>query len=439
MEILSSGEKIKRLRLEIGLKQNELTDNQITRSLISMIENGKRNLSEDSAIIIAKKLSFFYKNLGKQISAEFLLESEQQQASKYILQQLNYLSAIVNDYLNYDPQYIEEFFVSLFDLASKWSLLDEYSEVMILRGNLHQKYFKYREALLDYFESLEHYISVKNYDKISRIYGLIGSCFLKQFNVDQALLYYNKAYTTALEKNILSIDNARKYSLFNIILCYKKLKKFDLALQTLRSLLRLKNIEDDLMDQIILLEASIYCEMNNFEKSLKLYHNLLKRESYLSPNILGLTYNNIAELYRKTGNIDTSLYYNSLAFSIKDKMSEKYASNFLLTSAICHKALNQLHTSIDLLNKAINLSVKYKYHEVMIDAMICLCEIYLSENDFHALEKQINILKDFVECNEIYSKYGTVYALLSEYYLITDYVVLCNFYLDKIKSISLYF
>ncbi len=439
MEILSSGEKIKKLRQEIGLKQDELTDNQITRSLISMIENGKRSLSDDSAIIIAKKLNHYYKNLGRHISPEYLLETETQQASKYILRQLEHLSSMVNNYLNYDPKYIEDAFSSLMALAMDWELPDECSEILIVRGNLNQRYFKYNESLLDYYNALEYYISVKDHEKIARLYGLIGSCYLKQFHVEQALLYYNRAYTTALEKNISSIDNARKYSLFNIALCYKKMKKYDMALQHIRSLMKLKNIEEDLMDQITLLEASIYCLMNNYEKSLKHYQGLLRKESTLKPNILGLIYNNTAVLYRSIGDIKTALHYNSLAFALKDDMSEKYASNFLLTSAECHRDLNKIDEAIVMLRNAINTSVKYKYHEVMIDAMVILCEICLDCKDFEEAESQLIILKDFVEDNEIYSKYATVYALLSEYYLDIENSVLCKFYIDKIRDISLYF
>ncbi len=439
MEILSSGEKIKKLRMEIGLKQDELTDNQITRSLISMIENGKRNLSEDSAVIIANKLNHYYKNLGQHISSDYLLETKTQQASNYILQQLDHLSTMVNNYLNYDPKYIEDAFFSLIAIANEWDLPDEHSEILIVRGNLNQKYFKYNESLLDYFNALEHYLLVKNYEKIARLYSFIGSCYLKQFHVEQALLYYNRAYTTALEKNIASIDNAKKYSLFNIALCYKKMKKHDMALQHIRSLMKLKNIEENLQDQVTLLEASIYCDMNNYEKSMKLYKNLLKKETQLKSSILGLAYNNLANLYRKMGDIDTALHYNSLAMDLKDAMGEKYSSDFMLITAVCHKDLNQLDKAIELLNRAINISVKYKYHEVMIDAMSFLCEVYLLQKSYSEAGKQLSILKDFIEENEIYSKYATVYALLSEYYFITENNVLCQFYINKIRDISLYY
>lgn len=439
MEILSVGEKIKRLRLEIGLKQDDLTDNQITRSLISMIENGKRSLSMDSAIIIATKLNHHYKNLDRHISTEYLMESEKQQASKYILQQFDLLNSIVNDPTAFDQEYINRTFDYLIGLSMEWSLSDELSDLLIVRGNLHQKLFKYNESIEDYSNSLEHYISVKNYDKIARLYGLIGNCYIKQFFVEQALLYYNRAYTTALEKKIPSIENAKKYSLFNIVLCYKKLKKYDLALQTVKSFHNLKNVEEDIVDQMTMLEASIYCEMNNFDRSYKLYQHLLSKEATLNSNTLGLTYNNIAALYRKMGDINTAFFYISKALELKDIIEEKYVSNFLLLSAKCHKDLNETDLAIDLLHKAYDISIRYKYYEVMLDSVICLSEIYLNDKNLEEAEKQLSYLKNFVEENQIFSKYATVYALLAEYYLILGDKTQCIEYLDKIREISIYF
>lgn len=76
MEVISAGEKIKRLRTDLGLKQEDISNDEITRSLISMIENNKRNLTIRSAKIISRELNKYYINLGEKISTDRLLESE---------------------------------------------------------------------------------------------------------------------------------------------------------------------------------------------------------------------------------------------------------------------------------------------------------------------------------------------------------------------------
>jgi tetratricopeptide (TPR) repeat protein len=262
---------------------------------------------------------------------------------------------------------------------------------------------------------------------------------LKQFLAEQALLYYNKAYTTALEKKIPAIENARKYSLFNIVLCYKKLKKYDLALQTIKSFYSLKNIEKDILDQMTMLEASIYCEMNNFDKSYTLYQGLLSKENDLNANTLGLTYNNIASLYRKMGDINTAFFYNGKALELKGIIEEKFLSDFLLLSAQCHRALEQTDLAVDLLRKSYDIAVKYMHHEVMLSSLLNLSEIYLYGGNLEEAERQLSYLKAFVEENEIFSKYPAVYALFAEYHLIAGDRIKCTEYLDKIREISLYF
>ena len=84
MKVLSIGEKIKQLRMDIGLNQDDLTNDEITRSLISMIENNRRSLTHNTAKIIATTLNQYYSNLGKHITAEYLLETKPQQAERLI-------------------------------------------------------------------------------------------------------------------------------------------------------------------------------------------------------------------------------------------------------------------------------------------------------------------------------------------------------------------
>lgn len=55
VEFLTQGEKLKRLRTELNLRQKDLADENITREFISMVEKDKRNFSKQNAISIMKK------------------------------------------------------------------------------------------------------------------------------------------------------------------------------------------------------------------------------------------------------------------------------------------------------------------------------------------------------------------------------------------------
>ena len=85
-EILSSGKKIKRIRKELGLKQHEITKGEVTRNLISIIENDKAALTEKVAKVIADNINMACseQNIDYHVSAKYLLESEEYQAERVV-------------------------------------------------------------------------------------------------------------------------------------------------------------------------------------------------------------------------------------------------------------------------------------------------------------------------------------------------------------------
>ena len=93
-EILSSGKKIKKIRKELGLKQHEITGGEVTRNLISIIENDKAALTEKVAKVIADNINMACneRNIDYHVSARYLLESEEYQAERVVDKYLENLS-----------------------------------------------------------------------------------------------------------------------------------------------------------------------------------------------------------------------------------------------------------------------------------------------------------------------------------------------------------
>jgi len=95
MELLTPGEKIKKLRRELGLKQDDLTNEEVSKSLISMIEGNKRGLTEGTANIIAQSLNRYYGSMEKTITPEYLLETPQEQIQKIVMKEKEELKELV--------------------------------------------------------------------------------------------------------------------------------------------------------------------------------------------------------------------------------------------------------------------------------------------------------------------------------------------------------
>ena len=54
--LLTPGEKIKKIRKDFKIKQNEITGGKITRNLVSLIENNRADLTASTAEIIANSI-----------------------------------------------------------------------------------------------------------------------------------------------------------------------------------------------------------------------------------------------------------------------------------------------------------------------------------------------------------------------------------------------
>ena len=90
MEILSPGKKIKRIRKELKIRQQDITGGEITRELISIIENDKSKLTPNVAQIVTDNINriCLERNIDYKLDVSYLLEDiitqENKEADKYI-------------------------------------------------------------------------------------------------------------------------------------------------------------------------------------------------------------------------------------------------------------------------------------------------------------------------------------------------------------------
>lgn len=222
MNIVSTGEKIKKLRTDIGLKQDDISNDEITRSLISMIENNKRNLTYRTAKIIATELNKYYVNLGAEITPDLLMESEVQQAQRIIREKLDEMQQLLENPTPGTEGQVYQSFQKLIDFAKEWKLEEMIAELHEARGGFYYRTYEYNKALADYFDSVGYHLHRSNFDKITSIYNMIGSCHYQLNLPEQALIYYeivdkiikahkvsnfNKINTFVMEIKYYAIEN----------------------------------------------------------------------------------------------------------------------------------------------------------------------------------------------------------------------------------------
>ncbi|MFT8349800.1 helix-turn-helix domain-containing protein, partial [Clostridium saccharoperbutylacetonicum] len=96
MKFLTNGQKLKSTRKYLKMRQEDLTDDNITRGLISMIEIGKRDLNSKVASTLVEKFKKRAEELdiSLDISSEFLLRSPSEDAELYCFKKIEEINNV---------------------------------------------------------------------------------------------------------------------------------------------------------------------------------------------------------------------------------------------------------------------------------------------------------------------------------------------------------
>ncbi len=435
MEILSPGKKIKLLRKKIGLRQDQLTDDKITRSLISMIENGKRRLNRKTATIIAYKLNQFYKNLGKEVTPEYLLESEEEQARKIINYYLEGLMPIIENKNESDYQHVHEIFNKMLALSKEWKLRDKESEVLLTRGTYYFDCNKYNLAMVDYFNALEYYLEVRESSPIALLYIKVADCYIKMSLLEQALFYSDKAFNLSDEVKLINGNDIKAQALYNKMRCYISEKRYDLALQEIDKYKDVKGVSDKKLDEILLMEANTYLALRNFEKAKKIYDKLINRESGLTVENLARMYCETAHLYNLLGSHDEALEQVKKAVALKNKISNSDLPQYFLDVSKGYQAINEIETAKYYLEEAIEAAKLEKDDTTLITALMTIAAIYKGQDKLELAEIKLLQAESQLEIKKSKLKLREIFTLLGELYCEMGSLEKSKLYFKKIRNI----
>ncbi|HAK42927.1 MAG TPA: hypothetical protein DCM59_09855, partial [Clostridium sp.] len=172
MEILSSGQKIRKIRKELKINQKEITAGKIARELISMIENDKSTLTPAVAQIITDNINKICKekNIDFSLSAEYLLEDVDVQTDKIASKYIDFLS-INEDNISKDfSKDIEEIelFLIKYDVPKKKMII--YEKI----GDIFKKQRKYNKSYIYYIKAFENHNGLFNDIRLFSILQKLG-------------------------------------------------------------------------------------------------------------------------------------------------------------------------------------------------------------------------------------------------------------------------
>ena len=350
MEIISAGEKIKRLRLELGINQAALTNDQITRGLISMIENNKRSLTYNTAIIVAEMFNNYYKHVGQKITPEYLMETDIQQAERQINEEIEKMKQLLENPMPGNAASVRAGIERLIDFSKEMNLEFMIGELLKIRGKFYYDLYQYNVALQDFFLALEYYMREGSYDGLVSMYTVIGSSHYHLELYHQALLHYNQAENLIINhaELIHNVELRRGYVIYNRMLCYKKTKEYNSVFKELNCFRELNISEEILKMQVLIVEGNTFRDIANYDKALKIYDSIANRPN-CSPNISLLVYENYAELYYQAGDYQRSFGYINKALSYAKEANLNYSVRlFSQSKKIIHALGNQWNLNVSL-------------------------------------------------------------------------------------------
>ena len=405
MNILSLGEKIKKLRKEKNMTLKELAGDRITAAQISHIERDKSHTSHELLEYLANQLD---------VSVDYLLETKEMQ-SKKLTDNLILQSEILikcNELEKAENQLREAK-----EICNEYKILDNYGKCNFLLADINFKKDKYSESVISYEKALHCFIRNNDKEKVFRCYLNIGKIYMLEEFYKGAVIQFDFA-ENVLEQIQLEDTDMYKDLYSKIAYCYIKLNDNEKSLYYTKKMdeVDLKNNPEEELN-VLMLKANNLLNLGEYETSKEYLKKALKiLDKDKNKTELASIYLTISDVYKDMEDLDKVLEYSQKAYDIKKNDEDEYMMNSLfriietyisnddydmakryckiaLASAIknkskfnefkilkyysdMHKALNENIVAIEYLQKCINIITELNDKKILADLYINLGELY---------------------------------------------------------------
>lgn len=386
MDFLTPGEKIKKLRSDLNMNQQDLEDEGLTRAFVSMIELGKRGLSRDSAKIIVDKFNEKARKLDISfyIDEDYILRSPAEDAQKYCL---NKLKDVENE------NEIEE----IIEIAKENKIFIVTAEAFKKLGDIKYNAKDYTVAFISYSSSLDANIKLgEANDDLFYLNNRLGCCRFNQLMYKEAIFYFDKAYTIVANNGDVIFQ---KKLIFNLASCYKKMGNINKAIEFIDKYLLScdKEKETEVFIRTNILKAVCYTELKDGNKAESIYYELINDECLKAHKLLANIYNNLGFIYLDKKEYLKSLEYFNKSQQIRVDNKSPNLSHTLIGKAEVYKSQGLYSEAIMLIKLGIEQSKDNNDLEYLIKGHYKLSDIYKILSDNGKLEEEYQIILALLE------------------------------------------
>ncbi|MGL5640843.1 MAG: helix-turn-helix domain-containing protein [Paraclostridium sp.] len=410
MEILSLGEKIKKLRKEKNLTLKELAGERITAAQISHIERDKSHTSYELLEYLASRL---------EVSVDYLLETKEMQAKKLtdnlIIQSEIYIKCK-------ELEKSKEEINKVMSICTEYQLIDNYGKCNLLLATINLKQKDYNAAIINFEKSLYFFIQNNDKENIARCYINIGKIYIEEKFHKGALSNFKFA-EEILEENKLNDVHIKKDLYSNISFCYTQLNRDDEALdyiEKIKSLDILVNCKEEA--ELMVSKANKLMGMGKYEEARQQFKtalDLLEKED--NKTDLANVYLRVCEVYESIGDSEKALDYSKKAYDIKKYDEDDCSMDVIIKIIQSYIKIDNYEEARKYSKIALASSIKVKNKYFEYKSLKYYSQIYKKEgNNKLAIEyllKCINIIKDLKDRKtlaDLYIELGKLYADISK-------------------------
>ena len=377
MEILSTGEKIKRARIYKRITLKELCGEEISISKMSCIENGKIKADDECLKYISDKLQIDYSYLVQDVYEQIKDNIKSVKKSKHSLEKIE---SIIKYNLDYSFRYnFNDLALELIHILFKLYIKDNKIEKLQL-------------LISKYFDLYQH---ATNNEQIIIYYSDMAEFFVKTKEYHEAISYYSRIIQI-YEKDQIKFDDQYIYACFYEGICYKNINLIEESYKCLKkiidkeALFKNDNDKGDYYHEFAIVNILLY--IGEADKYLNIALNYKKDDM----KVLAKFKAENGDIYFKVHKDDKALIELEDAAKIYPREDVRGCGEFLIKCIDILYKNNKYDEAFSYTSEALNLAIDIDDERLIEKAYYFKGMIHQKLNDYIQAEMYMNLATDFL-------------------------------------------
>ena len=377
MEILSTGEKIKRARIYKRITLKELCGEEISISKMSCIENGKIKADDECLKYISDKLQIDYSYLVQDVYEQIKDNIKSVKKSKHSLEKIE---SIIKYNLDYSFRYnFNDLALELIHILFKLYIKDNKIEKLQL-------------LISKYFDLYQH---ATNNEQIIIYYSDMAEFFVKTKEYHEAISYYSRIIQI-YEKDQIKFDDKYIYACFYEGICYKNINLIEESYKCLKKIIDkealFKNDNDKGYYYHEFAIVNILLYIGEADKYLNIALDYKKDDM----KVLAKFKAENGDIYFKVHKDDKALIELEDAAKIYPREDVRGCGEFLIKCIDILYKNNKYDEAFSYISEALNLAIDIDDERLIEKAYYFKGMIHQKLNDYIQAEMYMNLATDFL-------------------------------------------